>query len=29
MRMCILNHRTRAEDIERTLAWLESAPLST
>ncbi len=27
MRMCILNHRTRAEDVERTLGWLESAPL--
>jgi glutamate/tyrosine decarboxylase-like PLP-dependent enzyme len=28
MRMCVLNHRTRAEDVERTLAWLESARFS-
>jgi len=27
MRMCVLNHRTRAADVERTLDWLESAPL--
>ena len=27
MRICVLNHRTRAADVERTLDWLESAPL--
>lgn len=27
MRMCVLNHRSRAGDVERTLGWLESGPL--
>jgi aromatic-L-amino-acid/L-tryptophan decarboxylase len=28
LRLCILNHRSRAEDVERVLAWLESAPIA-
>ena len=28
LRMCVLGHRSRAEDIERVLAWLESAPVA-
>jgi aromatic-L-amino-acid decarboxylase len=27
MRMCVLNHRSRAGDVERTLGWLESSTL--
>jgi aromatic-L-amino-acid decarboxylase len=27
MRICVLNHRSRAEDVERTLGWLESSPV--
>ena len=28
LRLCILNHRSRAEDVERVLAWLERAPVA-
>ena len=28
LRICVLNHRSRAEDVERVLSWLESASLS-
>jgi aromatic-L-amino-acid/L-tryptophan decarboxylase len=27
LRLCILNHRSRAEDVERVLTWLERAPV--
>jgi len=27
LRICVLGHRSRAEDVERVLAWLESAPV--
>jgi aromatic-L-amino-acid decarboxylase len=27
LRLCVLNFRSRAEDVERVLAWLETAPL--
>jgi aromatic-L-amino-acid/L-tryptophan decarboxylase len=27
MRICVLNHRSRPADVERTLGWLESSPL--
>ena len=27
LRLCVLNHRSRAEDVERVLAWLEAAPV--
>lgn len=27
LRLCILNHRTTAADVDRVLDWLESAPL--
>ncbi|MBA2536102.1 MAG: aminotransferase class V-fold PLP-dependent enzyme [Actinobacteria bacterium] len=27
LRLCVLNHRSRAEDVERVLGWLERAPL--
>ena len=27
LRLCVLNHRSRGEDVERILAWLEQAPL--
>ncbi|MBW3593720.1 MAG: aminotransferase class V-fold PLP-dependent enzyme [Actinobacteria bacterium] len=27
LRLCILGHRSRAEDVERVLSWLETAPL--
>jgi aromatic-L-amino-acid decarboxylase len=27
LRLCVLNHRSRAEDVERVLVWLERAPL--
>jgi hypothetical protein len=27
LRFCILAHRTRAEDIERTIDWLADAPI--
>ena len=26
LRLCVLNHRSRAEDVDRVLAWLERAP---
>jgi glutamate/tyrosine decarboxylase-like PLP-dependent enzyme len=26
LRLCVLNHRSRAEDVERVLTWLERAP---
>jgi aromatic-L-amino-acid/L-tryptophan decarboxylase len=29
LRMCILNHRSRAEDVERILDWIEQAPLDS
>ena len=28
LRLCVLNHRSGAEDVERILGWLERAPLS-
>ncbi len=28
LRLCVLNHRSRAEDVERILAWLETAALA-
>ena len=28
LRLCVLSHRSRAVDVERVLAWLETAPLS-
>ena len=27
LRLCVLNHRSRAADVERVLGWLEAAPL--
>lgn len=27
LRLCILNHRSRAEDVDRVLEWLETAPI--
>ena len=27
LRLCVLSHRSRAEDVERVLAWLEGAPV--
>ena len=27
LRICVLGHRSRVEDVERVLAWLESAPV--
>ena len=27
LRLCVLNHRSGAEDVERVLDWLERAPL--
>ena len=27
LRLCVLNHRSGADDVERVLAWLERAPL--
>ena len=28
LRLCVLNHRSRAEDVERVLSWLETAPVA-
>jgi len=28
LRLCVANHRSREEDVERVLGWLESAPAS-
>ncbi len=27
LRICLLNHRTQPEDVERVLAWIEAAPV--
>jgi aromatic-L-amino-acid decarboxylase len=27
LRLCILSHRTRQEDVDRVLHWLETAPV--
>jgi aromatic-L-amino-acid/L-tryptophan decarboxylase len=29
LRLCVLNHRSAAEDVERVVAWLERAPVHT
>ena len=29
LRLCVLNHRSRAEDLERVISWLERAPIDS
>jgi aromatic-L-amino-acid/L-tryptophan decarboxylase len=28
LRLCVLNHRSGPDDVERVLAWLETAPVA-